>query len=257
MDICTPTFLHESQVREALSYPCSVICEKPLTFKAAIARELFDLARINGVHLYVAHVVRFMKEAILVRRLIEEETYGKVLDAQFKRLSAVPEWAAGGWLFDPLKSGLLPYDLHIHDLDLIISLFGTPDAFESYMSHAAYDFGEHLVMNYTIGNKRIIAEAGWLNALIPFTVEWFIYFERGYLVYRNDVLIVYPSEGEEVHYPLADDVLISTGINVPATGMYYRELSHFVSCLTEQRDSEIIGADQVIAALAVLEKITL
>ena len=32
----------------------------------------------------------------------------------------------GGWLFDQEKSGLVPFDLHIHDLDVICGLFGVP-----------------------------------------------------------------------------------------------------------------------------------
>lgn len=41
--------------------------------------------------------------------------------------------AAGGWMFDKNKSGHLAFDLHIHDLDMIVSIFGKPHGY-SYTS---------------------------------------------------------------------------------------------------------------------------
>ena len=51
--------------------------------------------------------------------------YGRMLDAQFLRLSACPRWSKSGWLFRREQSGHIPFDLHIHDLDLILSLSGS------------------------------------------------------------------------------------------------------------------------------------
>ena len=91
---------------------------------------MFALAEEKGVNLYVAQVLQFTREVEVLRKLVREGTYGRPLDAVFQRLSARPEWAQGGWLFDKSKSGLVPFDLHIHDLDVIVSLFGVPDQAE-------------------------------------------------------------------------------------------------------------------------------
>ena len=37
------------------------------------------------------------------------------------------KWTSGGWLTDKTKSGLLPFDLHIHDLDFLVSILGLPE----------------------------------------------------------------------------------------------------------------------------------
>lgn len=70
-----------------------------------------------------------LKEKAAGRKEWNFPALGKPLDACFERLSACPGWAKDGWLFDVNKSGLLPYDLHIHDLDVIVSVFGKPESF--------------------------------------------------------------------------------------------------------------------------------
>ena len=126
VDICTPTFLHRDNVMESLSLGKTTIVEKPCALTRADAEAMFALAEEKGVNLYVAQVLQFTREVEVLRRLVEEGTYGRPLDALFQRLSARPEWAQGGWLFDREKSGLVPFDLHIHDLDVICGLFGVP-----------------------------------------------------------------------------------------------------------------------------------
>ncbi len=115
---------------ESLSLGKTTIVEKPCALTRADAGAMFALAEEKGVNLYVAQVLQFTREVEVLRKLVREGTYGRPLDAVFQRLSARPEWAQGGWLFDKSKSGLVPFDLHIHDLDVIVSLFGVPDRAE-------------------------------------------------------------------------------------------------------------------------------
>ena len=125
IDICTPTYLHYEQVKEALEW-CSVICEKPLAFTAREAKDLFETAKRRGHHLYVAQVLRFFPEYQVLRKRVLDGSCGRMLDGSFWRLSVRPAWTSGGWMMDRKKSGLVPYDLHIHDLDFAVSLFGMP-----------------------------------------------------------------------------------------------------------------------------------
>mgnify|MGYP002231475856 CR=1 FL=1 len=82
----------------------------------------------------------------------------------------------GGWLFDKSKSGLVPFDLHIHDLDVIVSLFGVPDRAECRpCGGPAMDSPELYRWEYRCGGVNVMAEAGWLNASVPFTAVWRVY----------------------------------------------------------------------------------
>lgn len=254
IDICTPTFLHFTHVEEALINNRNVICEKPLTLKSELARELFELAKEKNKHIYVAHVVQFMKQTEILRDLVENQTYGKPLDAYFERLSARPQWGTGSWMFDKDKAGLIPYDLHIHDLDVIVSLFKTPKEMTYTKSQGILDFPEQYRFSYKYDNLNVVAEAAWFNAQIPFTARWRVYFERGYLVNTGDSLILYPEEGEPIEYDIEERIKIETGINVPATGMYLAELEHFIDCIRKDVDTPYVSQEQIIDVLGVLEK---
>lgn len=256
IDVCTPTFVHYQNVMDALQYKKDVICEKPLTLKKALAIEMFEYARKQGCHLYVAHVVQFTKHTQILREIVANKQFGNVLDGYFERLSAAPKWAIGGWLFDKEKSGLIPFDLHIHDLDVIVSLFGVPQTATFTSCSGNADYQEQYRMSYQYDDKNIVGEAAWFNANIPFSARWRIYFERGYLVYDGTSLIGYPDNGEPIHYNIEETRKISTGINVPPTEMYLNELEHFITCIKNRMASDVVQEDQVIKVIDLLESIS-
>lgn len=255
VDVCTPTFVHYQNVMDALQYKKHVICEKPLTLKKDLAAKMYEYAREQGCHLYVGHVVQFMKPTQILKAIVNDQRFGAVLDGYFERLSAAPKWAIGGWLFDKEKSGLIPFDLHIHDLDVIVSLFGIPQTstFTSCSGNGSYP--EQYRMSYGYNDKNIVAEAAWLNAEIPFRASWRVYFERGYLVFDGTTLIGYPESGEPIQYNIEETRKISTGINVPPTEMYLNELEHFIVCIKSKVASDIVKEDQVIKVIGLLEDI--
>lgn len=216
VDICTPTFLHRDNVMESLSLGKTTIVEKPCALTRADAEAMFALAEEKGVNLYVAQVLQFTREIEVLRKLVREGTYGRPLDAVFQRLSARPEWAQGGWLFDKSKSGLVPFDLHIHDLDVIVSLFGVPDRAECHpCGGTAMDSPELYRWEYRCGGVNVMAEAGWLNASIPFTAVWRVYFENAMVIYDGNTVTAYPHGSEPVVFDTEEAVKIPTGINVP------------------------------------------
>ena len=254
VDICTPTFLHRDNVMESLSLGKTTIVEKPCALTRADAEAMFALAEEKGVNLYVAQVLQFTREVEVLRKLVREGTYGRPLDAVFQRLSARPEWAQGGWLFDKSKSGLVPFDLHIHDLDVIVSLFGVPDRAECRpCGGPAMDSPELYRWEYRCGGVNVMAEAGWLNASIPFTAVWRVYFENAMVIYDGNIVTAYPHGSEPVVFDTEEAVKIPTGINVPPTGWYYAELGHFLSCIREGKPSPLVPRERILAVLDLLE----
>lgn len=175
--------------------------------------------------------------------------------ALFQRLSARPDWAQGGWLFDRQKSGLVPFDLHIHDLDVIASLFGVPEETECRCCKGGEgSFPELYRWEYRCGGVNVAAEAGWLSASIPFTAVWRVYFERGAVIYDGEHVTAYPYGGEMVVFDTEEKVKIPTGINVPPTGWYLRELGHFLDCVRRDEDSGLVPKERVLAVLELLEQ---
>ena len=257
VDVCTPTFLHHDMVMESLSRGKTTITEKPIALSLHDAREMLDEAEKQGCQLYVAQVLQFTKEVQALREAVKSGTYGKPLDACFERLSACPRWAEGGWLFDARKSGLLPYDLHIHDLDVIVSLFGKPDHF-SFTSCRGADksYPEQFRVNYDYGDLHVCGEAAWFNADIPWTARWRVYFENGMMINDGTSLKAYQFDHEPVVYDITDEVMVSTGINVPPCGWYYNELKHFAECIRENKPTPYVTREQLLTVMEILEEVS-
>lgn len=255
IDICAPTFLHKQLALEAIASGAHVIVEKPVALTAADAREMFAAADARGVQLYVAQVLQFTREVEILREVVDGGRYGRPLDACFERLSARPKWSSGSWLLDPKKSGVLPFDLHIHDLDVIVSAFGTPRGM-SFTSCGAGPSRDQYRFTYDYGDLHVSAEAAWFNAAIPFTARFRVYFERGMLIHDGAQLIGYGEDGLDQVYDTAEPIKIPTGINLPPTGMFLRELTHFVGCARQGVPSTRVPREQVLDVLAVLEGIS-
>jgi predicted dehydrogenase len=257
VDVCSPTFLHYDHIMQALAQRKYVICEKPIALKLADARAIFDAAEQAGVEVYIAQVLQFYKESEALRQLVQSGEYGRPLDAHFMRLTAAPRWAQGGWLFDKGRSGLVPFDLHIHDLDLIVSLFGKPQKHQfTHTGRPEAHYHEHYRFSYEFAQGLTVsAEAGWLNADIPFTARWRVYFENGMVFNEGGVVTAYQFDALPRVLDTEEKVKIPTGINVPPTGTYLTELNHFLSCYAAGKPSPIVPKTQILTVLEILEEI--
>ena len=257
IDVCTPTHLHKQLVLEAAACKKHVICEKPIALKLNDAKEMYAACEANGVQLYIAQVLQFTREVETLREVVADQRYGKPLDGCFERLTAAPKWSAGGWLFDKEKSGLLPFDLHIHDLDVIVSMFGKPDDViftecagegKAYSEQYRFQYIYHHGLN-------VCAEAAWFNAAIPFTARWRVYFERGMLVCDHNGVTGYGADGEVIRFDIADPVQVDCGINLGRSGWFLRELSHLLACAEKGEASPLVPKQRVLDVIEILEKI--
>lgn len=257
VDICSPTFLHKQHVMESLSLGMHTITEKPIALHKKDAEAMFDLADKMGKQLFVGQVLQFSKEIEVLHSLVESGEYGKPLDAFFERLSACPRWVQNGWLFDKEKSGLLPFDLHIHDLDVIVSLFGKPNNF--YFTSCGgtnKNYKEHYRFIYAFKEINVAAEAAWFNADIPFTARWRVYFENAVVINDGAHVTAYQFDQPPRVFDTEDEIKIPTGINLPPTGMFYRELTHYIDCASKNIPSDRVSRKQLLTVVELLEEIT-
>jgi predicted dehydrogenase len=256
IDVCTPSFLHHSHVMESLTAGCHVICEKPLALNSRDAVEMYALAGQKGLQLLVGHVLQFFPASKILHEIVKDCRYGKVLDAVFLRLSGCPRWAKDGWLLDKSKSGLLPFDLHIHDLDLMISLFGKPESYtivSGGREAAGYEEYYRILYKYPLFN--VCCEAAWYNADIAFTASWRVYFENAVLICESSRLTAYSFDSPPKNYDIEEKLKIPTGINLPPTGVFYEELKFFLNRI-RAGTKEQYRKDEIITLLEILEGIT-
>lgn len=255
IDVCTPTYLHQEHVTKSIMAGKHVICEKPLTLKYEDAKAMIALAEEKQVLICVGQVLQYSKEAEVLHELIDSGCYGRPLDAVFLRLAACPGWVKGGWLFDKEKSGLLPYDLHIHDLDFIISLFGKPETV-SCTSSGKPDkaYKEHYRFSYGYDKLTVSAEAAWYSANIPFTATWRIYFEQAVVIHDGITVTAYEMGKEPKVFDTEETLKIPTGINLAPTGMFYRELNDFLGKM-ERGESGCSRKEDILEVIRILEHI--
>lgn len=233
------------------------ITEKPIALSKKDAIEMLDLADKKGLQLYVAQVLQFTREVEVLHSLVQSGEYGKPLDAYFERLSACPRWVQNGWLFDKEKSGLLPFDLHIHDLDVIVSLFGRPKSF-SFTSCGGADktYREQYRFLYHYKDLNVAAEEAWFNADFPFTERWRVYFENAVVVNDGTHVVAYQFDSQPRVFDTEDEMKMPTGINLPPTGMFFRELSHFMNCVEKGIPSNKVSRQQILTVVELLEEIS-
>jgi predicted dehydrogenase len=227
--------------------------EKPIALSYKDAAEMYALAHEKNRFLFVGQVLRFAQETAILREAVRSGQYGKVLDACFERLSASPKWSQNNWLLDRNKSGLIPFDLHIHDLDLMVSLFGVPEKY-SYTVSRRPDTGypDQFRFFYTYPDFNVAAEAAWFNADIPFTARWRVYFERAMLIYDGKTVTAYEKDKAPFIFDTTDPIKIPTGINLPPTGMFFSELKHFLGCISAGKPSELVPEEQILDVITIL-----
>ena len=119
IDICLPTYLHAQHALWAMDKVKYVFVEKPVTLTAEEGKALIEKSAATGAQIQVGQVIRFWDEYVELKKIAESGKYGKIINANFRRISPIPTWGWEGWLLDQTKSGGAGQDLHIHDVDYL------------------------------------------------------------------------------------------------------------------------------------------
>ena len=202
VDITLPTPLHPRMVAAALAAGKDVLSEKPMAVDAKTCDAMLAAARKSKGRLMNAQCLRFQGEHVYVKNLIDSGKYGKVISADFSRVSMTPGWSAGGksWFLDESKSGGVALDLHIHDTDLVNWWFGRPKAVSSQAHRRADGVMDHIATSYLYPDKVVSAVGNW-GAVQSFVFEasFRVMFERAVVVCdtrRTPSFAVYPDKGK-------------------------------------------------------------
>jgi predicted dehydrogenase len=217
LDICLPTFLHVEYSIKAMEKGINVLCEKPISLKIEDVKRVYDVAEKNNVKFMVAHVIRFWREYEFVKSVYESGEYGKLIMGKMNRLSAFPRWSWDNWMRDEARSGFVPYDLHIHDLDFMVYAFGAPKKIDSRRSKSSDQ--DYINVTYDFGDFYINAESSWFAGAYPFTAQFRFQFEGAVISNEGQGLKIYENSGEIL--PLDEAATCDTGdLGLPKSGAY-------------------------------------
>ncbi len=203
VDICVPTFLHRKYAVAALEAGKHVMLEKPVGRTSEDAKAIIDAAAKSDKCFTVGMCVRAWPEYRYVYEQFKAGKYGKLVNAFFKRFSPTMQGKAWeDWFSNDERSGGALLDLHLHDIDQIVSLFGRPTAVSSTgckgtRSDNAVD---HVFTFYDFADgKMVVAEGGWsANGSAPFEMSFQLICEKATVIFNSAGLNEYYEDGTTV-----------------------------------------------------------
>ena len=232
IDICTPTPMHAEQTIAALKAGKHVLCEKPLARTSEEARKIVDVAKESKGFLMPAMCMRFWPGWAWLKQVVVAQTYGKVLSAQFRRVSEMPAWSRNGTYAGGTDLGGALFDLHIHDTDFVNHLFGRPaSVFASGVMGGAGEIN-HVVTQYTYPQGPAVhAEGSWLLTK-GFNMSYVLLCERATIDYdmsRGDKALIVTEEGQEARV-----------VAIEAGDGYAGEINYFIDCVVNGRAPAVV-----------------
>lgn len=255
IDICLPTYLHAKYALMAMDKVKYLFVEKPVTLTNAEAQELIEKSKQTGCNVQVGQVIRFWDEYVELKKIIESGKYGKVINANFRRISPKPGWGWENWLSDVSRSGGAAQDLHIHDTDYVLSVFGEPESFTSIKNAVGE---ENSYINTIMKYKDFVVgvEGTWeLPGTHPFEATFRVVFEHATVENAGGKFICYTNDGaSEIKIEKIELSGGYKGGNISDLGGYYNELVYFTNAVKNGSKIEKATLDDASKSLAFVLK---
>jgi len=244
IDLCVPTPLHGPQAVAALQSGKHVLCEKPLARTSAIARDIVNAAKSAKGFFMPAMCMRFWPGWAWLKQLKEANTYGKILAARFRRVSAPPGWSRDSY-FKGGDSGGALLDLHIHDTDFVQFLFGRPTAVYSTGQSRFSGAIDHVVTQYHVsGGATVYAEGSWLLTS-GFGMSYTVIFERATVDFDS-------VRGAEALHLLEEGKPLQV-VKPEGVDGYVEELRHLIGSIQSGQPPTVVTAVDGLSAVEICE----
>ncbi len=251
LDICLPTYLHADFAVKAMEKGINVLTEKPISLKEEDIDRVYSTAKKNNVKFMVAQVLRFWPEYEVLKEIYDTKKYGKLLSGTMTRLGHKPRWSWDNWMMDEQRSGLVPFDLHIHDLDFMVYAFGMPKVAHQYRSKRPEQ--DYISVTYDFGDFEINSEASWYDNCYPFTAQFRFQFEQALVANEKGRMVIYERE-EEID--LTKETKGDTGsINLPKSDAYANEIRYFADCVINDTPVEKVQPEELRCVMNILNNL--
>ena len=250
LDICLPTYLHADAAVKAMERGIHVLSEKPVSLKTEDVHRLYETAKRNNVRFMVAQVLRFWPEYVYLKEIYDSGRYGKLLSGRMARLGHMPGWSWDNWMKGESRSGLVPFDLHIHDLDFMVYTFGKPKQVSSFRARRPDQ--DVFTAVYQFDGFYVDSEATWYAAPYPFHASYRFQFEKA-LIVLDGALTVYEVDGKT--FTVGADGGETGGIELPPTNAYANEIRYFADCVKAGRDADRVKEKELETVVKILKGI--
>ena len=252
IDICLPTFLHARYALAAMDKVKYLFVEKPVALTNDEAEKMLSKAAETGTEVQVGQVIRFWDEYVELKKIIDSGVYGKVINANFRRISPRPGWGWNNWLLDTSLSGGAAQDLHVHDTDYVLSVFGEPKSVNGIYNELK-DNNDYIVSNLVYDGFSVTTTGGWFNVKFPFCAEFTAIFEEGRVLLKDGK--IYKNEEEVDLSTSANDVSENMGINSPRADGYTAEIEYFLDCVKNDTPITRVTPESSEGSVRLVERI--
>ena len=238
VDICLPTDLHHEFTLQAADAGKHVFCEKPMALRVEDADEMILACQTAKKRLMIGHCIRFWPEYALLKKIKDEGRLGKLLSINLTRYGEFPSWSHDNWLAIEKRSGGGALDMHIHDTDYALYLFGKPDEICSYGTDDGRGIGQ-IFTTMKFGDQVAHVEGGWnLPKGTPFKMSFRAIFEKGVVIMDGGPMTVI-EQGKAPEIPKFAKMNVQGGGNISDLGGYYVELDYFVNRVLDNQPFEV------------------
>lgn len=252
--ICLPSYLHAEHAMAAMEQGLDVFIEKPVCLKESDMEQLLSVQKRTGCRCMVGQVLRWFPEYRFLKKVYEENKFGRLKSLTMDRMCGVPLWSFENWFVDITKSGSVVMDLHIHDLDFARYLLGEPQQVSVRGTTMENGMPNQVVTVLDYPDTFAVIEGCWdISTALPFKSYYRACFEKATVEYdgtRNDApVIIFHQDGKkEKVMMLADNDAAHgiEGINISDVGPYFEEDRYFIECVNKKAKVEKASLEDAV-----------
>lgn len=229
--ISLPTYLHHDATVDFLNAGVNVLCEKPMGLDIAQCEDMIAAAKRNGKMLMIGQCLRFWDEYVMLKKFIDEKTYGDVTAGFFYRGGGTPKWSYNNWYLHKELGGGAIYDQHIHDVDMVSWLFGKPEAVSTS--------GKNLIKGSsfdTLSTNYFYADGKVINSQNDWTVSGTGFFMGFRVNFTNGTVVLDPATGFSAAH--RGEKLQKIELE-KKTNAYYNETRYFAECILGMHENTV------------------
>jgi len=246
VDICLPTHLHAEAAIKALRAGKHVLCEKPMALTHRDCQRVVRAAERAAGYYMVAQCLRFWPQYVEIQRRVCSKRFGRPRSAVFRRLAAAPGYSSGNWLLRHELSGGALLDLHVHDVDFALYLFGKPKRVSARGTRGPSGGIDHVQALWDYDRDLVVAlEGGWcFPPGYPFQMAATVRCEKAtveWVMSAGPKVVTYHRSGR----------IEQTAVK-PTTG-WDEQIDYFLDCIRRRRPPTVVTARSSAEAIRMVE----
>ena len=124
LSVCSPNYLHDSNIRFGLRLGADVICEKPVVLNPWNIDALAEIEKETGNHIYTILQLRLHPAISALKEKIAAGPKDKKYEVELDYITSRGHWYFASWKGDIQKSGGIATNIGVHFFDMLMWIFG-------------------------------------------------------------------------------------------------------------------------------------